>query len=160
MKHGFTLVELLITLALLSVLIVVMAQIFVSILDARTENEATASVEQDGSYILARLKYDVDRSNGISLPANAGAQGSTLRVSIGGVNYTYVLNSTNLELTTSSGTDRINSLNTTVSNLVFKRVGAGDEKDTIQVSFTLTSQIVKKGGPESKSFQTTLSSRQ
>lgn len=163
-KKAFTLIELLIYMGLLSVLIVVMTQIFVSVLDARLATESVESIERDGNYILNKFIYDVSRANGIISPSGTGGSGSTMIIVIGGVNYTYTLNGTNLILTNDSGSNQLNSYNTKISQNgatpLFRRIGPGDATDTIQFTFKVTSQVTERTGSESKVYQTTATSRQ
>ncbi len=159
-KSGFTLIELLIYMALLSVLIVILTQIFVSVIDAKLETESIASIERDGNYILSRLIYDISQSNGIVTPSGIGGQGSTLQISINGVSNTYSLSGNNLQVTNAGGTYRLNGYNSNISNLSFTRIGPGDSTDTIQFSFTVTSQVQRRTGSESKIYQSTAASRQ
>src|SRR5690348_3778918 len=98
LKRSFTLIELLIYMALLSILLVIMTQIFVSVLDSKLEIESLTSIERDGNYLTSRLIYDISRSNGIVAPAGIGGQSNTLQISINGVNYIYTLNGSNIEL--------------------------------------------------------------
>ncbi|OGK41989.1 hypothetical protein A2954_05250 [Candidatus Roizmanbacteria bacterium RIFCSPLOWO2_01_FULL_37_12] len=154
-RKGYTLVELLIFMAMLSILLVIFTQIFSLIVDARLESESTSIVAQDGNYLLNRLMYDVARTNTINLPNAVGATDTTLDITIDGVNYVYALNGTNLQLTVNSSVYQLNSIGTTISDLTFKRIGNDDGKDTVQLGFTVTSKILEAGGSEFKSYQTT-----
>lgn len=159
--RGFTLVELLIYIGMISILFTVFTQIFGYILDAQLESEATSSVQQDGRFILSRLAYDIRRANSIVVPGALGGQSTSLQLTIGGVSYTYNLNSGNLELTNNLGTNTINSGDTIVSNLNFTRLGNSgpNTKNTIQVEYTVTSKVIRPKGLETKGFQTTIGIR-
>ena len=158
--RGFTLIELLIYMGLLSIILVVLSQIFGSILDAHLESQASSSVHRDGRFILSKLTYDVHRANSIVLPASLGASSTSLQLDISGIN-TYSLNNGNLELTNSLGTNNLNSGDTTVSNLNFTRIGnsAANAKNTVRITYTITSKIVRPKGMETKDFQTTIGIR-
>jgi len=160
-SRGFTLVELLIYIGMISILFIVLTQVFGSILDAQLESEATSSVQQDGRFILSRFSYDIRRSDDIILPAALGDQSSSLQLNIGGVNYTYSLNSGDLELTNDIGTNAINSGDTTVSNLQFTRIGnsGANAKNTIQIEYTVTTKVIRPKGLETKDYQTTIGVR-
>jgi len=157
---GFTLVELLIYMGLLSIILVVLSQIFGSILDAQLESEATSSVHRDGRFILSKLTYDVHRANSIVLPASLGASSTSLQLDISGIN-TYSLNNGNLELTDSLGTNNLNSGDTIVSNLTFTRIGnsVANAKNTVRIFYTVTSKVIRPKGLETKDFQTTIGIR-
>lgn len=166
-KFAFTLVELLVFMGLFAILIVVLTQILVSALNVQLESQATSSVQQDGRYILARLTYDVNRAtknigqlSAIIEPASAGTQSDKLQLTINGSTYKYATASGNiLNLTVTTGgvptTNQLNSFGTTITNVVFKRIGSNTNKDSIQASFTATSTSQSSSGPEVKTFQTT-----
>jgi hypothetical protein len=78
---------------------------------------------------------------------------------INGSTFTYTVQNGNLVLTTTTGTDVLNSFGTTVSNVSFRRFGTVDVKNNIQLIFTLTSTIMKQTGPEIRTIQTTLGLR-
>lgn len=160
-QKGFTLVELLLYMGIFSILIVALFQLLSSILDVQLESQSTAGVSQDGRFIVNRLSYDIQRSTSIISPS-LGSQGQSMQLSDGTTTYSYTLTNGNLILTsTPPGTvDELNSYNTSVSNINFLRLGnAGGLADTITVSFTLTSKIIRRGGAPSKNFKTTIGIR-
>ncbi len=166
LQKGFTLTEIIIYMGLLLVLITILSRLFSSILDVRLESQSSSSVDLDGRYILNKLIYDMrsmqtstPSKDTIVSPASPGLSGSTLTFKVNSINYTYNLNNGNLQFTNNNGSDNLNSIDTTVSNLQFNRIGNGTNTDTIRVSFTLTSKITKNSGPESRTFQTTISSQ-
>ncbi len=153
-KKGFTIVELIIYMGMLSLMILVMTDIFSSIVDVRKESEAVTVVEQDGNYILSKLFYDISHATSITTPASLGASGATLQLVINGVTNTYSLNNGNLEVVNNNGTNVLNSVNSAISNISFLRVGNVSGKNTIQLTFTVTSRIIQSSGVESKVYQT------
>lgn len=160
LSKGFTLIELLVFMGVFSIIIVILTQVYVSFLDAQREMEATSYVEQDGSFILARLAYDVGRAKSIDIPVNPGDQTSNLQLTIdeSGVNriFAYSLASNNLMLTDYISAEQLNNFNTTVSNLSVKRIGNSGGKNSLNIGFTLTSRTIKAGGsPEIKNYQVT-----
>lgn len=165
-QRGFTLVELILYMALLSVFLVVLTDIFVAVLNIKVESEATSAVDQDGRFILSRLNYDIKRmaiSDTVSLPASFGPPASqSLSFTIGGVNYTYDTSGGNLRLTVGvSPSENLNSSETTVSGFGVQKLGnAGPgKKETLKIDFTVTSVTTRKVGNEVRSFQTTVSRR-
>jgi|SRR5579885_212479 len=161
LKHGkftsgFTLVEMLVYMVILMLFVSIFSVVFREIVDVQLESQATSSVDQDEQFIIARLTHDMQQASAIVVPASAGQQTSTLQITVNSVNYTYSLTGGNLQITNNNGTDNLNSVGTTVSGLTFQRIGSGDIHDTIQVSFTLSSTTQRSGGPETKTYQTTL----
>jgi type II secretory pathway pseudopilin PulG len=161
-QAGFTLTELLLYMGLLIILITILSQVFVSILDVQLESKSTSSVELDGKYIITKLIHDMQSmqtnppvSDSIVTPSTPGEITNTLNFKVNSINYIYSLNSGNLEL----NSNNLNSVDTTVSALQFTRIGAGTNKDTIRVNFTLTSKTKRNSGPETRNYQTTISSQ-
>ena len=155
---GFTLLELILYMGLLSILLLVFIQIFTSSIDVQLNTQATSSVSQDGEFILEKLNYDLHRAQNIIIP-NLGEQSNHLQITIDGVNYTYEVNNGNLSLTNGSGTNTLNSYDTTVANMNFKRLGSESGKNTITMTFTLTSKTILRSGPDIKDFQITVGLR-
>lgn len=161
-KLGYTLIELLIFMGIISILLVILTNLFTSIVDVKQESESTSSLEQDGNYLLTRFAYDVQRAQATNTPVSLGENGPNLDITIDGVNNLYAVNNGILTVSNNFGNIQLNSVNTSVANLNFLRLGnPGDviREDTIRVSFTLTSRIVRSSGPESKNFQTTVGLR-
>ncbi|MEK7534121.1 MAG: type II secretion system protein [Patescibacteria group bacterium] len=162
-NKGFTIVELILYMGILSVLLSILVSIFVTALDVQLESEAASSVERDGTYILAKLSYDIHRASSISIPASLGSQTNNFKIVVGGVDYTYGLDgSENLTLNNNLGTNNLNSYDSKVSGLLAKRLGnAGGVEDTLKINFTITSRTKRTGtaGYEAKDFETNLSLR-
>lgn len=166
-KTGFTLVELLLYMGLLSIFLVVLTDLYLSVLNVQTESQATSAVEQDGRYILGKFMYDIPQvqSSTAIVSPTLGVSSSTLQLTIGAVSYVYSLNGGNLQLVRSDlGTEILNGYDTTISNLNFTHLGNSGApntaaKDTVSVSFTVTSKTKKESGVEQRPFQTTIAIR-
>ena len=155
-QKGFTLVELLLYMGIFTILLAVTLQMFSSIFDVQLESQATSSVAQDSKYIMGRITHDLNRAQSISVPSAYSTSSATLTLVINGQTYTYSLSGEDLllENITTGTTDRINSSETTVSDVSYLRLD-GNGKDSIQMSFTLTSLTARRGGKEVETFQTT-----
>lgn len=158
-KKGFTIVEMLIYMGLLSVLLVSMTALFSSIIDSRLEAESKSAVEQDGDYLLARMFYDISRADTITTPATSGSSSSSLLLVIGGITYTYQIASNKLQLTNNLGSNILNGESSNISNLSFTRNGLVGSSSTVTMSFTLTSSTSANKGYETKNFSTTVGLR-
>jgi hypothetical protein len=158
-QNGITLIELPIYMGLLAILLLVFTNILVTTLDTFTSSESTASVSQDGRYIYSRFIYDIHRADSITLPANPGDTGNSLAFSVGGTNYSYMLNNGNLIMTDQNGPSQLNSFDTTVSSLSFHRIGNIGGKHTIQLIFTIQGKTTGGHTPETRNFQTTAAMR-
>lgn len=156
-KKGFTLIELTIYFGLLSIFILVLTEIFVSVLNTQLSSESTSSVAQDGRFIYSRLIYDINSADNVTLPANLGDTSDTLVLIRGGQTYTYSLSNGNLELQDPSlDIQPLNGVDTTISNFVVTRLGNAGGKHTFQINFRVTGNIQLPGGRvDTQVFQTT-----
>ncbi len=155
LSKGTTMVEMLLYMGIFLLLLGTMMQLFSSILDVRLESDATSSVTQDGRYILARFTYDLQNAQSIATPASAGGTAPTMQFVTSGITYTYSLVSGNLQVSDGTNTNILNSYDTSVSNVSFQRLGNTNGKNTVTISFTLTSATKRVKGFEVKTFQET-----
>ena len=158
-ERGFSILEIVMYMGILSVLLFMFTDIFVSMLDVRSESLANSSVVQDARFMLSRFSYDIKRAQTISQPANLGDSSNSLQLSIDGDAYTYSLTNGTLNLQNINGVNAVNSVDTTVSNLVFKKLGNTGGKPSVRITFTLTSVIQRKSGYETRNYQTTVGTR-
>jgi hypothetical protein len=158
-NSGITLIELPIYMGLLAILLLVFTNILVTTLDTLTSSETTASLSQDGRYMYSRFLYDVHRADTITVPANPGESGNTLTFTVNSVNYSYTLDNGNLIISDPNGTSQLNSFDTSVSDLVFRRIGNVGGKHTIQLTFTILGKTTGGHAPETRNFQTTAALR-
>ena len=158
---GFTIVELLIYMGLLTILLSILTSVFVSALDVQSESRSASGLEQDGSYIIARLTYDITRASSITLPASLGSTGNTLQINVNAINNSYAIDgSNNFVVTNNLGTNTLNSYDTKLTAFTVQRLGnVGGAEDTIKIDFTLVSRTSRIAGAESKSFQSTVAMR-
>lgn len=159
-KAGFTLIEFVIYIGLFSILLLITLQMFASIFDLQLESEATSAVSEDGKYLLQRFTYDANAASDISDPSIYGVPSGTLTFVVNGENLIYSLNSGNLVLEneTLGTTDQLNSFGTSVTDVTFIKLD-GNGVDSVQINFTLTSDVKRVGGAEVKVFQTTVGLR-
>lgn len=178
-QKGFTIVEMMIYMGLLTLFLYVLTEIFISVTNLQLESQTTSSVQQDGRYILARLSYDIKQSQdnynpvsattptpAIITPAAVGGYADRLVLTVGGTQYTYSLSGGNLVVTDSVGTDQINGYDTTITNIgttpIFYRLGnpTPGAKNSISINYKVTSRSKRPGvGAEIKTYSTTVSTR-
>jgi type II secretory pathway pseudopilin PulG len=157
--QGFTLIELILFMAMFSVILIVLSNLFAAIVEKQLETESVSAVENDSKFIAARLLYDISRADSITTPATLGAQSASLSLVISGVTYTYALSGGNLQLTQGVQTDDLNGVGSTISGLNFTGLGNTTGKHTIQVTYTVTSDTVLPSGPETKTISTVIGTR-
>jgi type II secretory pathway pseudopilin PulG len=158
-QKGFTLVELVIYIGLLSTFLLVLLEIFISILNLRAESETTSVINQDTRYIFTRMAYDIDRADLVNQPATLGETTNSLQLVISGVTYTYSLSTGNLILTVGEVSDQLNSNDTTIENLSFQKIGNLSGKPTIKTQITVQAKTVETIGNRNQTFATTLGLR-
>ena len=88
---GITLIEIILYIALLSVFILVLLDIFMGGLNLQFESQATSAVQTDGQFIMGRLMYDIKNADSVVTPAVLGTSSPTLVFTSSGVTYTYSL---------------------------------------------------------------------
>jgi len=157
-SSGVTMVELLIYIGLLTLFLTVLTTLFVSIFKLQLTTQSTSSLTQDTRFIIARMGYDIENAKSISTTYSLGQTTNSLTFKDTNDNsFTYTLDgSNNLTL---NGT-RINGLDTTISAIspsttLFQIIGTDITKPTIQVKFTINSNVIEESGPRSQIIQTT-----
>lgn len=158
-QSGVTLVEVLITMGLLSIFLVVVATLFTTSVDVQLRSRGYAAVTNDGRFVLARLNYDIARASAVTTPASLGGSGSSLALTINGNTYTYAIANGRLQLTDTLGTDYLTGSDDTVSGLTFTKVGNTGGLEAVQYSFTLTSNGSDSGTTDTQTFSSTVERR-
>ncbi|HUD44122.1 MAG TPA: hypothetical protein VMR41_01125 [Patescibacteria group bacterium] len=160
LQKGTTIIEMMMYMVIFAILMTILTQIFTSILDSETESKATSSVEQDGAYLLSRLSYDVKRAQAVISPTTYGVASTSATLNIGGINYTYSSSpSGNMILINNQGTNVLNSSDTTIANLTFKRIGNVGGKSTLIINYQMVGTTQRVQGYERRNYQTTVSLR-
>ncbi|MDZ7744164.1 MAG: prepilin-type N-terminal cleavage/methylation domain-containing protein [Candidatus Saccharibacteria bacterium] len=90
-QTGFTLIEVVVALALTSVMLMVLTDMLVSLVSLHKESYSASAVTQDGRYLLNRLEHDIRRASDVSVPETLGDTNDTLELTIDGLVYTYSL---------------------------------------------------------------------
>lgn len=158
-QTGFTLIEILVVMGILSTFLLILTTIMVESLDVQAQSESYSAVTQEGRYVMARLNYDIKRSSAITTPASLGGSGASLVMTVNSTTFTYAVSGNMLQLTDGSGTANLTDGDTVISGLNFQRIGNTGGKDTIRYTFTLTSNVTKVSGPEVQSFTATAERR-
>jgi prepilin-type N-terminal cleavage/methylation domain-containing protein len=158
MKKGFTLVELLIYMALVSIFLLVLLDVFTTTLNSKLSSESTSAISYDSRYILSKLSYDVNNADSVISPA-LGATGTSLQLTSGGVTSIYAITGGNLVKTVGGVSMSLNGTNTQLDSISFKNLGNAGGKPTIQVVYTVRSKIVVWGGTQTQVINTTVGTR-
>lgn len=159
-QKGITLIEVILYIALLSIFILVLLDIFMGGLNLQFESQATSAVQTDGQFIMARLMWDLKNADSLTAPAALGGSSSTLVFISSGISYTYSLSGGILSLSRSGETLALNSLESNISSITFTRLGNVGGKPTIKVDFTINGNTIKSGNNiETRTYQTTFGLR-
>lgn len=151
-NKGVTLVELLIYLGLSSIMLVILGELFVSILNESVETQNYSAVQTDGRYITARLRYTINNADSITTPANLGDTSGELTTVNGGSQFHYYVNGDKLYLNDGTGDYLISNLDTKITELGFSRQGNIGGKPVISVLFTASSGVSGTAQYETQTF--------
>lgn len=152
-KDGYSLIEILLYMALLGIFLSGLSQLFVSSLNVNLESEANSSVEQDARYLLLKFRYSLSQASSVNIPASPGASGNTLQIVDSGTTYTFTLNGDNLVVNDGINDIQLNSNRTKVSSLSFVRLGNVGGKNTVSISYTLDSLVQDAAGPQVRIYE-------
>lgn len=158
-QRGVTLIEVLITMALLSVFLVMFATLFTASIDVQFRSQTYSSVSSDGRFLLARLNYDITRASAVTTPAALGGSSNSLVLTISGGTYTYNVNSGRLQLASPAGTDYLTGNGDTISSVSFVKLGNSGGLESIQYTFTLTGKGSNAGNTNTQTFSSTTERR-
>ena len=171
MKHsrytkGFTLIDLAIYSGLLGILLVILSEIFISIVQLQLSTSSQGAVEQNGAFILSRITYDVRRASHITAPLlgeTVATFSAVISDSGSDVPYVYETQNENLVLSIGSSVTQINSSDSRISDFSVKKIGNSGQsalaKDTVQISFTVHSRGVVPASLKERQYQTVVSLR-
>lgn len=135
-------VELLIYIGLLTLFLTILTSLFVSIFKLQLTTQSTSSLTQDTRFIITRMGYDIGNATSLMVPDSTHLQfNGTSTYSLDGDG--------NLILTIGGINNRLNGLDTNISNISFQQVD-----ETVQVKFTIDSNVIEESGPRSQVIQT------
>lgn len=162
LHKGVTIIELIIYIGLLSIFMLVLLDVFITVLNARLDTESTSSLDQDSRYILTRIINDVGNSEYVYLPSSSGESGNSLMISKNGIEEVFSVDlSGNLILKDGITSEKLNGEDTEITDINFKRLGNIEEgsKPLIKVSYTIRSRVIRTNGQESQTITTTVGLR-
>lgn len=140
-NRGISIIELLVYIGLLSIFIIILLDVFTSILGAKLESQSTSTINQDARYIFSKLSYDITNASSFSVP--------NLTTLVVGTD-TYALVGDNLTL----NSVRINGADTKIDALSFVQIG-----NTVKTSFTIESLVDEPSGNQTRVIESTFGTR-
>lgn len=139
-QTGYTLIELLLYVAIVGVLLTSVSYFFGIMVDSRVKNQSIAEVEDQGSATMDYITQTIRNATSITSPAAAGSGSSlTLVVPTGSLSPTvFNLSGTTLQVTEGAASAiALTSNDVQVSALTFKNLTRSGTPGLVQVSFTL-----------------------
>ncbi len=155
-NSGLTLIELLLYVAISSVLLLVISFFLFTLLQSRIKNQTIAEVEQQGLQVVQVITQTARNATGINTPGD-GTSGSSLSLGvIAGVNDPSVFDSSGGVIRIKEGAGSAVALTNSrvsVSSLTFQNLSRNNTLGTIRVQFTLTH--INSAGRNEYSFSKT-----
>ena len=122
-RNGFSLLELLIYLAILSVLVVVIANIFISLSKSNGQSQARSEVNSSIRFASDLLQQDIKNASVITVPATpANTQSSTLTLTRNGATIIWDTSAGILRRTENGVTSNVTNVNVLVGTPTFTRI--------------------------------------
>lgn len=138
---GFTLVELLIYIAVAAVILLALSQFFALALSIRVKAQSVAEVEQQGTLVLTKMTQIIRNATAITTPIT-GATSTSLTLTVStGTNSPTIFDVASSILRIKEGTANAISLtdsHVAVTNLIFSNLTDGSANGSIQIQFTLS----------------------
>ncbi|MEI6228437.1 MAG: prepilin-type N-terminal cleavage/methylation domain-containing protein [Candidatus Saccharibacteria bacterium] len=141
MKKGFTLIETLLYMAILSVVIVALSSFLFLSYTSRVKASVIAEVEQQGSQTLNLITQNIRNSASITAPALGNSGASLTLTEYAGANSPTVFDQSGNTMRITEGASaavNITSNRVVVSNLSFQNLTRFGTPGNVKVSFTLT----------------------
>ncbi len=135
-NRGFSLLELLIYMAILAGFLVVLVNLFFMISASSSREEARAEVRQNLRFAAQQITTDIRSATAISAPI-VGGEGNALNITVGGEDIAYAISGGVLQRTRGAITENITTAKISVSNpsaapFIFTRDNSGI-RPTVQI---------------------------
>ena len=140
-SKGFTLVETLLYVSIVSVMLLVMSAFLFLILQSRTKFQTISEVDQNGIQVMQAISQTIRNAKQINIPAQ-GATGATLSLEVENAGKTpTIFNSSGSSIQIKEGTNATISLTSSkisVSGLEFQNVSKTNTPGIVKFQFTLS----------------------
>lgn len=155
-QQGFTLVEVLLYLAITVLILSTITVVFTQIVETRQRARTLAEVDQQGIQIMQEITQTIRDAQAINAPT-IGTSASTLNLDvIHSINdpTIYTLSGTTLEVTEgASAAVELSSNRIAVSNITFSNLSRAGTNGTVRIEFTL--EYVTDDGSFDEDYQQT-----
>lgn len=140
-QDGYTLIELLLYVAIMGILLGALTSFFGVSLSSRIKNESIIEVDRQGEFMIDTIARTTRAADSITTPA-VGASGGTLTLAMAtaGVNPTiFNISGTTLQIKEGAGaTIPLNSNRVAVTGFTVKNLSRGSTPGVIKISFTVS----------------------
>lgn len=139
-RQGFTLLELIVFVAIFSFTVVGFVSILVSITKVQVKQGSTAEVSQQSQYVLQTLQYYVERSSLVEATTNVASSSVKLRMAAAAEDPTIIFASgTTIYVKVGAGNSLpLTSNRVSVSNMTFTKRANPPAKDSVSIGFTIS----------------------
>lgn len=162
-QKGTSLIEVILYIALFSVIIIVAVDLLMTSGSLKTESESQSGLQIDAALITSRLNYEIRSADVVTSPATIGQITTSLSITTGSETHVFSLTGSNLLYQKTVGvtvtTANLNSNLTNVSNLTFQALGFSGGKLVVKTNFTLTEAKATQQGNLSKNYEIIVTTR-
>jgi|SRR3990172_1600740 len=162
-QKGTSLIEVILYIALFSIIIIVVVDLLITSGSLKTESESQSALLIDAGFITSRLNYEIRNLDTITTPVLSGPTTNSLVLTNGTETHTISLSGNNMlyqktiGLATTSA--NLNTSLTSVSLLTFQPLGNSGGKLSIKINFVLTEVKASQQGNQSKSYEMVVTTR-
>lgn len=140
LKKAFTLIEVLLYLSLSSIIVLIIASMWVTVTETRDRSEAMSTVNAEGQQLINTITQVIRNANSINTPTT-GASGTSLSLAMGtpAINPTIIaLSGSNVTLTEgATPAVTLNSQRVTVGALTFRNLTRPASSGVVRIELTL-----------------------
>lgn len=164
-KNGFTLLELMMAVALYGMIVLGVSMLFSLLMNGRIKQQAMAEVESTGAFLLSSITQTIRNAEGITSPLPSATDSRLVLDVLPGTLDPTVFEELNNTLIIQEGQNSSIILTTPsvmVSHLTFENLSRSETSGTVRISFFLTYTNPAGTQPYTyvKSFSTSASLRQ
>lgn len=156
-QAGTSLIEVILYIALFSIIIIVVVDLLITSGSLKTESESQSGIQTDAGFITSRLNYEIRNSDTIITPVLGNPPTGSLVLTSDSETHTFSLSGSNLLYQkTISGVTTTANLNTNltnVSSLNFQPMGNIGGKLSVKINFVLTQVKANQQGNQSKNYE-------
>jgi type II secretory pathway component PulJ len=139
-NQGFTILELLIFIAIFALVMVGFVTILIAVTRVQTQQLSTNEVTEQSQYLLQQLQYYIERSSLVQENANSQTSTLELRMANSSTDPTYItLSGGIVYLQEGTGAQQpLTSSKVTVSGLTFTKRSNAPSHDSVDIAFTMS----------------------